>query len=193
MAEMVEGRDGVTGGHIAKTRRYMRILIAGVINAGTWREEAAEWDVELLCQSCQLHDVGKISISDGILKKPGPLTAEEFAAMQQHVPFGVGFIEKLEDGEAGSAFLRYAKTFVKYHHEKWDGTGYPGGLSGEDIPLLGRLMAIVDVYDALTSDRPYKKAFSHEEAVCIMLDGGGKHFDPALVSLFAQVAEQFQD
>ena len=192
MADMVEGRDGVTGGHIAKTRRYMRILIASVINDGAWQEEAAEWDIELLCQSCQLHDIGKIAISDGILKKPEPLTAEEFAAMQQHVAFGVGFIEKLEDGEADSAFLRYAKIFVKYHHEKWDGTGYPGGLSGEDIPLLGRLMAIVDVYDALTSDRPYKKAFSHEEAVDIMLNSGGKHFDPELVSLFEQVAGRFR-
>jgi putative two-component system response regulator len=171
----------------------MRILIAGVINAAAWQAEAAEWDVELLCQSCLLHDIGKIAISDSILKKPGALTLEEFAAMQQHVALGVGFLEHLEDSdEASSAFLRYAKIFVKYHHEKWDGTGYPGGLSGEDIPLLGRLMAIVDVYDALTSDRPYKKAFSHEEAVRIMLDGGGKHFDPALVSLFAQVAGQFR-
>ena len=193
MAEMVEGRDGVTGGHIAKTRRYMRILIAGVIDAGIWREESAEWDIELLSQSCQLHDVGKIAISDSILKKPKALTAEEAFAMQQHVDFGVGFLEKLEDGDdASSAFLRYAILFAKYHHEKWDGTGYPGGLAGESIPLLGRLMAIVDVYDALTSDRPYKKAFSHEEAVRIILDGAGKHFDPALASLFAQVAGQFR-
>jgi putative two-component system response regulator len=145
-----------------------------------------------LCQSCQLHDIGKIAISDSILKKAGALTAEEFADMQQHVAFGVRFLENLEDSdEASSAFLRYAKIFVKYHHERWDGAGYPAGLAGEDIPLLGRLMALVDVYDALTSDRPYKKAFSHEEALRIMLDGGGKHFDPALVSLFAQVVGQF--
>ena len=192
MADMVEGRDGITGGHIAKTRRYMRILIACVIDAGIWQTEAAQWDVELLCQSCQLHDIGKIAINDSILKKSGSLTAEEFFVMQKHVAFGIRFLEKLEDGdEANSDFLRYAKIFVKYHHERWDGAGYPAGLAGEDIPLLGRLMALVDVYDALTSDRPYKKAFSHEEALQIMLDGGGKHFDPALVSLFAQVVGQF--
>ena len=192
MAEMVEGRDGVTGNHIANTRDYLRILLSAIANSGLWTEEVAQWDIELLCQSSQLHDVGKIAISDCILKKTGRLTAAEFAEMQHHAAFGVGFIEKLEDGEADSAFLRYAKTFAGYHHERWDGTGYPYGLSGEAIPLLGRLMAIVDVYDALTSDRPYKRAFSHQDAVRIILDGKGTHFDPDLVSLFEQVAEQFQ-
>jgi len=191
MAEMVEGRDGVTGDHIAKTRRYLRILLTAAVQAGIWTEE--EGDIELLCQSCQLHDVGKIAISDRILKKPEKLTAEEFAEMQQHVAVGVSFIEHLEDGEDDSAFLRYAKIFAGYHHEKWDGTGYPYGLAGESIPLLGRLMAIVDVYDALTSDRPYKKALSHEEAVSIILDGKGTHFEPALVNLFEQIAEQFRN
>jgi len=192
MAEMVEGRDGVTGNHIANTRHYLRILLAAAINAGIWLKDSSEWDIELLCQSCQIHDVGKIAISDSILKKPGKLTDEEAAAMQHHVAVGVSFIERLEDGEDDSAFLSYAKIFAGYHHEKWDGTGYPHGLSGENIPLLGRLMAIVDVYDALTSVRPYKKAFSHEEAVLIILDGKGAHFDPALVNLLEQTAEQFR-
>jgi putative two-component system response regulator len=193
MADMIEGRDGVTGDHIANTRRYLRILLAAVIHAGLWAEEASTWDIELLCQSCQLHDIGKIAISDSILQKPGALTAEERATMQQHVAFGIGFIERLEDGdEASSAFLRYAKLFVKYHHEKWDGTGYPDGIAGEEIPLLGRMMAIVDVYDAPTSDRPYKKAFSHEAAVRVIQDGKGKHFDPEMVSLFEQVAGQLR-
>jgi putative two-component system response regulator len=192
MAEMVESRDGVTGDHIARTRQYMRILLSAVIDTGIWAEETAEWDIELLCQSCQLHDVGKIAINDNILKKRGALTAEEFAEMQQHILLGVSFIEKLEDDDPTSAFLRYAKIFVAYHHERWDGTGYPAGLAGENIPLLGRLMAIVDVYDALTSNRPYKRALSHEEAVRIILDGKGKHYDPVLAGLFEQVAEQFR-
>ena len=192
MAEMVESRDGVTGGHIARTRKFMRLFLASVVNAGYWPEETATWDIELLCQSCQLHDVGKIAVSDSILKKPEKLAAEEFTEMQRHVACGVGFIENLEDGEDDSAFLRYAKIFAGYHHEKWDGTGYPYGLSGEGIPLLGRLMAIVDVYDVLTSDRPYKKAIGHEEAVRIILDDKGKHFDPTLAGLFEQVAEQFR-
>jgi putative two-component system response regulator len=170
----------------------MRILLTAGIKAGLWGPEASKWDIELICQSSQLHDVGKIAISDSILKKPGMLTYEEFTAMQRHVAHGVGFIEHLEDGEAYSAFLHYAKTFVEFHHEKWDGTGYLRGISGEDIPLFGRLMAIVDVYDALTSERPYKKIFSHEEAVRIIRDGKGKHFDPMLVNLFEEVAEQFK-
>ena len=192
MAEMVEGRDGVTGDHIARTQHFLRLLLSAAIHAEIWPKEASEWDIELLCQSSQIHDVGKISIKDSILKKPGKLTAEEFAEMQQHAAVGVSFIEKLEDGEDDSAFLRYAKIFAGYHHEKWDGTGYPYGLSGESIPLLGRLMAIVDVYDALTSERSYKKALSHDEAVRIMRDGKGTHFDPTLISLFEQIAEQFR-
>jgi putative two-component system response regulator len=192
MAEMVEGRDGTTGDHIENTQMYLRGLLSAVINAGLWPEQTAQWDIELLTQSSQLHDVGKISISDSVLKKPGKLTAEEFAEMKQHVIFGVGFIERLEDGEEDSRFLQYAKTFAAFHHEKWDGSGYPHGLSGEGIPLLGRLMAIADVYDALTSERPYKKAFSHEEAVRIILEGKGTHFDPTLVNLFEEVAGTFR-
>ena len=192
MAEMIEGRDGVTGNHIANTRRYLGILLNAVIKSGLWADEIEGWDVELLCQSCQLHDIGKIAISDSILKKPGKLTDEEFTAMQQHVVLGVHFIENLDDGEDDSAFLHYAKIFAGYHHEKWDGTGYPYKLSGENIPFLGRLMAIADVYDALTAERPYKKAFTHEEAVRIILDGRGKHFDPALVDLFAKNTDMFR-
>jgi putative two-component system response regulator len=193
MAEMVEGRDGTTGDHIENTQRYLRSLLSAVLNAGLWPEQTAQWDIELLAQSSQLHDVGKIAISDSVLKKPGKLTAEEFAEMKQHVLFGVGFIERLEEGDdEDSRFLQYAKTFAAFHHEKWDGSGYPHGLSGKDIPLLGRLMAIADVYDALTSERPYKKPFSHEEAVRIITEGEGTHFDPTLVSLFEEIAGTFR-
>ncbi|MDR1709558.1 MAG: response regulator [Candidatus Accumulibacter sp.] len=192
MAEMVEGRDGATGDHIAHTRKFLSILMSAVKDAGLWKEQAAQWDVGLLAQSSQLHDVGKIAIRDSILKKPGKLTPEEYAEMKQHVAYGVRFIEGLEDGDEDSQFLRYAKIFIAFHHEKWDGSGYPYGLAGEDIPLLGRMMAVVDVYDALTSERPYKKAFGHEEAVRIIAEGSGTHFDPALAALFGQVAEKFR-
>jgi putative two-component system response regulator len=191
MAEMVEGRDGVTGDHIANTQRYLRALLEAVAAAGLWPEESQKWDFELLSQSSQLHDVGKISIKDSILKKPGPLTPEEVVEMRCHVDNGVGFIEKIEDGEEDSGFLSYAKTFAAYHHEKWDGTGYPKGLAGEQIPLLGRLMAIADVYDALTSVRPYKNALTHEQAVGIIASGRGAHFDPKLVDLFMEIAPAF--
>ena len=193
MAEIVESRDDVTGNHIARTRQLLKILIYAVIESGMYKEEASGWNIELLCQSCQLHDVGKIAIPDSLLKKPGKLTPEEFAEMKQHVAIGVEFITSLESDDDDSAFFSYAKTFVKYHHEKWDGTGYLLGLSGEDIPLLGRMMAIIDVYDALVSDRPYKRAFAHGEAVNIIIDSAGTHFDPTLVKLFEQVSDQFHE
>ncbi|MDR1686891.1 MAG: response regulator [Desulfovibrio sp.] len=191
MTEMVEGRDGTTGQHIANTQRYLRCLLSAVIERGIAASEASGWDVELLVQSSQLHDVGKIAVSDSVLKKPGKLTPAEFDEMKQHVNFGVGFIERLEDDEGDSRFLYYAKTFAAYHHEKWNGTGYPHGLAGENIPLLGRMMAVADVYDALTSERPYKNAFTSDEAIRIIVEGKGAHFDPMLVDLFEQVSESF--
>jgi len=141
--------------------------------------------------SSQLHDVGKIAISDSILKKPGRLTQQEFDSMKKHVEFGIGIIERIESEASGTDFLRYAKIFAEAHHEKWDGSGYPNGLAGNKIPLPGRLMAIADVYDALTSTRPYKEAFSHEEATRIIRKGRGKHFDPVLVDAFELVADKF--
>ncbi|MDR2452079.1 MAG: response regulator [Candidatus Accumulibacter sp.] len=192
MAELIEGRDTTTGDHIVNTRRYLGILLNAAMEAGIEAEQSSGWNVELLLQSCQLHDIGKICIHDNILQKPGRLTPEEFEEMKRHVLFGLSFIEKLEDGEEDILFLQYAKTLIAFHHEKWDGSGYPYGLSAENIPLLGRMMAIVDVYDALTSARPYKKAFSHEEALRIMLEGRGVHFDPWLIDLFERVAESFR-
>jgi putative two-component system response regulator len=152
-----------------------------------------KWDMELMLLSSQLHDVGKIAIADSILKKPAPLSEEEFAEMKKHAELGVQIIERIGGETSDSNFLTYAKIFAGTHHEKWDGSGYPNGLAGEDIPLPGRLMAIVDVYDALTFDRPYKNALSHEEAVQIILSGKGSHFDPILVDVFEQVADRFRD
>jgi putative two-component system response regulator len=167
-------------------------LINGLRELGLYREQMENWDMDLLLQSSQLHDVGKIAISDSILLKPGRLTPEEFDEMKKHTTFGVSIIQKIMDSASESDFLQHAEIFAGTHHEKWDGSGYPAGLSGEDIPLQGRLMAIADVYDALTSDRPYKKAFSHEEAAQIILEGKGSHFDPILTDVFEQVADQFR-
>jgi putative two-component system response regulator len=158
---------------------------------GVYKEEMAAWDIKLVLQSAQLHDVGKIAIKDGILNKPGKLTPEEFEEIKKHTTFGGTVIDKIKESTSEQAFLEYAKVFALTHHEKWDGTGYPYGLKGEEIPLLGRIMAIADVYDALVSDRPYKKAFSHEEAVQIIMDGKGTHFDPVLADLFFSVADEF--
>ncbi|MCL2182204.1 MAG: response regulator [Chitinispirillia bacterium] len=191
MAELVEWRDDITGGHIERTQGYLETLLNAMGRQNVYMEEMAKWDVKLVLQSAQLHDVGKIAIKDSILNKPGRLTPEEFEEIKKHTTFGGKVIDKIKEGTSGQAFLDYAKIFAVTHHEKWDGTGYPGGLKGEDIPLLGRLMAIADVYDALRSDRPYKTAFTHADAVKIIMEGKGTHFDPVLVDLFLGVADEF--
>ena len=191
MANMVENRDDATGGHIWRTQFFLRALIDGLIEMKHYRDQTIDWDVDLLIESSQLHDVGKISIPDNILKKPGRLTLEEFEIMKTHVSHGVRIIEHIEKEASSTDFLRYAKIFAGTHHEKWNGGGYPNGLIGESIPLPGRLMAIADVYDALTSDRPYKIAIMHNEAVKIIHEGKGNHFDPILVDVFENVSEQF--
>jgi putative two-component system response regulator len=193
MAELVECRDDITGGHIERTQRGVQILLEEIERSGVYAEETKDWSHSLLLQSCQLHDVGKISISDSVLKKPGKLTDEEFEDMKKHTSFGKQIVEKVEALAKESDFLKYAKIFAATHHEKWDGTGYPEGLKEHGIPLLGRIMAIADVYDALVSIRPYKKAFTHEEAVDIIVKGKGTQFDPVLVDVFLRTSDQFKN
>jgi putative two-component system response regulator len=193
MAELVECRDDITGGHIERTQKGIKILLEEIRKTGLYPEETKDWDVDLLLQSSQLHDVGKISIDDSILKKPGKLTDIEFNEMKKHASFGEQIIEKIETLAKESDFLNYAKIFAASHHERWDGAGYPRGLKGNEIPLLGRIMAIADVYDALTSVRPYKTAFAHEEAVRIITKASGTQFDPELVEIFTRAAEQFRN
>ena len=192
MAELVEHRDEITGGHIDRTQQYVKVMIDAMRDAGVYLDEVESWDEALVLQSSQLHDVGKISIRDSILFKPGKLTPEEFEEIRGHTTFGEKVIGNLINSTTESDFLEYARIFAISHHEKWNGEGYPHGLAGEDIPLLGRMMAIADVYDALVTDRPYKNAFSHEEAVQIITDDSGIHFDPALVELFVNVNEEFR-
>ena len=191
MAELVECRDDITGGHIERTQSYLGVLLDAMRDRGLYVNEVSTWDIRLVLQSAQLHDVGKIAIKDGILNKPGKLTPEEFNEIKTHAAFGGAVIDKIKESTSEQAFLEYAKIFALTHHEKWDGSGYPRGLRGEEIPLLGRIMAIADVYDALRSDRPYKEAYSHGEAVQIISAGSGTHFDPALVDLFLRVADKF--
>jgi len=191
MAELVEYRDDITGRHIERTQNGIRLLINELKANGIYEEEINTWDIEMLIQSCQLHDVGKIFISDSILRKPGKLSFEEFDDMKVHTHIGKQIIEKVEKMTTASNFLKYAKIFAACHHEKWDGTGYPNQLKGTDIPLLGRIMAIADVYDALVSVRPYKKAYTHAEAVQIITEEKGKHFDPVLVETFLKIADKF--
>ena len=191
VAELVEFRDNTTGCHISRTQKYIERMVNQLISDGVYADELVTWDMEPVLSSSQLHDVGKIAISDTILNKPGKLTHEEFEIMKTHVQKGVDAIEKMESFGHFGSFLEYAKAFAGSHHEKWDGSGYPIGLKRQEIPLEGRIMAISDVYDALISVRPYKKAFSYEEAARIIIEGSGKHFDPLLVGVFSQLSGDF--
>ena len=193
VAELVEFRDRKTGGHIWRTQRYLELLVKRMLQDGVYFDEISSWDLTFLIPSAQLHDVGKISISDTILNKPGKLTSEEFDIMKTHVIRGVDAIERIEQETQEDNFLYHAKRFAGYHHEKWDGTGYPYGLSNDNIPLQGRLMAIADVYDALISARSYKEPMSLETAKSIILEGKGKHFDPALIDVFCDTADGFEE
>jgi putative two-component system response regulator len=188
LADMVESRDEVTGGHIERTEYYLELLLNKMLEKGVYSEELKKYDLPVLIMSAQLHDIGKIAISDVILNKPGRLTDEEFNIIKRHTTIGEELINKIEDRTHAADFLENARLFAGYHHEKWNGTGYPYGLAEEKIPLHGRIMAIADVYDALVSERPYKKAFSHKDACDIILNGRGSHFDPVIVDVFSEIS-----
>ncbi|MDR3322238.1 MAG: response regulator [Synergistaceae bacterium] len=193
VADLVEFRDDVTGGHITRTQRYLKILLDEMLAGGIYAEERSDWEMDYLLPSAQLHDVGKIAISDLILNKPGKLTPEEFEIMKTHAAIGVRAIRKIEQNAEEHSFLRHARLIAGGHHEKWDGSGYPAGLRGRDIPLEGRLMAIADVYDALVSTRPYKRPMSIDEANAVIEAGRGTHFDPVLTDVFSKTADKFAE
>jgi len=192
LADMVENRDKGTGGHIERTTTYIKILINAMMARGLHAGEIGEMDMDMLVSSARLHDVGKISISDVILNKPGKLTDEEFEIMKTHPAEGERIIDQIVFRTENVEFLHNAKLFAGYHHERWDGRGYPYGLKEFDIPLQGRIMAIADVYDALVSERPYKKAFTADEAVNIIMESVGKQFDPSIADVFYAVRDQFE-
>jgi len=192
MAELVEYKDKITGVHILRTQLYIKALLDAMKNNNVYEDEVSGMDEVLILQSCQLHDVGKIAIRDSILLKPDDLTPEEFEEIKAHTTFGETVIQKLKEKTKDSDFAEYARIFAITHHERWDGKGYPNGLKGENIPLLGRMMAIADVYDALVTGRPYKNGFSHEKATQIILKGKGSHFDPVLTELFEKVNHEFK-
>jgi len=192
LADIVENRDKGTGGHIERTSIYISILINAMEERGLYAEEMRGWDVEKIISSAKMHDLGKISITDIIINKPGKLTTEEYDLMKAHAIEGERIIDEIIARTGEREFLRNAKLFAGYHHERWDGTGYPRGLQGAEIPLQGRIMAIVDVYDALVSERPYKKAFTDEKAVEIIMENAGTQYDPKIAEVFYEVRDQFK-
>jgi len=193
VADLVEFRDKSTGGHTSRTQRYLKEMAEELIHWHEYKEELNKWDMDFFLASAQLHDVGKIAITDLILNKPGKLDPEEFEIMKTHVTVGVEAIKRIMSETKEHIFLHHALQITGTHHEKWDGSGYPTGLSGINIPLEGRLMAVADVYDALVSERPYKKAFPHEKACEIIEESAGSHFDPMLVDVFRRVADKFEE
>ncbi len=192
LSEMVEKRDNTTGGHIVRTSQYLKVFLNHLIAQAAYPEQLNGIDVELYANASQMHDVGKISISDQLLLKEGKLTDAEFELMKKHTSFGSDIIKSAIHNVQDVAFLEIAEVFASSHHEKWNGAGYPLGLQGEEIPLGGRMMAIVDAYDAIISERPYKQAKTHEQAVEIIQKDSGSHFDPYLVDYFLAVADQFK-
>ncbi|MCH7371993.1 two-component system response regulator [Aeromonas sp. MR16] len=193
MASLAETRDNETGNHIRRTQHYVKLLAERLWDHPRFRHFLDDDTIGLLFKSAPLHDIGKVGIPDHILLKPGRLTVEEFEIMMTHTTLGRDAIQRAEDQLGISVdFLRLAKEIAYSHQEKWDGSGYPQGLAGDAIPISARLMAVADVYDALISRRVYKPGMSHQEAVEIIRQGGGRHFDPDVCDAFLSAHEQFR-
>lgn len=194
MASLAETRDNDTGNHIRRTQYYVRALAERLQDHPRFCDYLTERNITLLFKSAPLHDIGKVGIPDHILLKPGRFAPEEFEIMKSHTTLGCKAIECAETSLGTEVeFLRMAKEIALYHHEKWDGSGYPHGLRGDAIPPCARLMALADVYDALISRRVYKEGMPHAAAAQIILDGKGSHFDPDIVDAFTALQAQFQD
>jgi response regulator RpfG family c-di-GMP phosphodiesterase len=186
MADMVENRDSDTGAHIQKTSAYVKIILEGLKAKGYYADKLTEKYMADCVMSAPLHDVGKINIPDAVLNKPGKLTDEEYAIMKTHTTAGKKIMENAISTVSGENYLKEARNMAAYHHERWDGKGYPEGLYGEVIPLAARVMAVADVFDALTSPRVYKPAFPLEKALSIIQEGSGTQFDPKCVEVFME-------
>ncbi len=194
LAVLAEYRDPETGGHIKRTQNYMKALAKKLQKNKNFIGILDDQTIELLYKSAPLHDIGKVAVPDSILLKPGKLNDEEFEEMKKHTVYGRDAIlaaEKMLGKEM--TFLRYAREIAYGHQEKWDGSGYPQGIKGDDIPLSARLMALADVYDALRSKRVYKPAFPHHKTVEIISGEKGKHFDPVLVDTFLEIEDEFRN
>ena len=193
LATLAECRDPETGGHIKRTQNYVKALALKLRDHGRFRAYLSDDTIEMLYLSAPLHDVGKVGVRDHILLKQGKLTDEEFEEMKKHTTVGHLTLQMIERKLGQNTLLQCAREIAHTHQEKWDGSGYPQGLVGEDIPIAGRLMALADVYDALISKRAYKPPMSHEEASEIIVKGRGSHFDPDVVDAFVALGNTFRN
>ena len=193
LADMMEFRNEFYEGHASRTQKYMEILLDGMLEEGIYPHELADMDRYECISGAKFHDIGKIHISDAILNKGDNLTEEEAEAMKTHIYTGLQMIAKLEMIVDDAPMVRHARQIIGGHHENWDGSGYPAGLRGQDIPLEGRLMALADYYDELTSARPYKDPLGFGEARSVIEKESGRMFDPELVRLFMKVSGRFEE
>ena len=195
LADIVESRDQNTGDHVRKTAAYVKMIMDEMKEKGIYTDKLTDKFMSDVYQSAPLHDVGKIAVSDVILNKPGKLTDEEFDIMKTHTTVGAEIIDRVLKNvpDDGSGYLKEARDLALYHHEKWNGQGYPTGLSGEDIPLSARIMAVADVFDALVSTRSYKKGFPFEKAISIIEESSGSHFDPKIAGAFLNAKDKARE
>ncbi len=192
LSNLVEIRDNETSNHIHRTQNYVRVLAERLSLHPRFAKELSKDVIALLFKSAPLHDVGKVAIPDAILHKHGKLTNEEWIIMKRHTEYGRNALSQAEsDSDKAVNFLSYAREIAYGHHEKWDGSGYPQGLSGDAIPLSARIMAVADVYDALISKRVYKPAFPHDKAISIIIEGRATHFDPDIVDALRDISDEF--
>ncbi|PWM69360.1 MAG: two-component system response regulator [Desulfovibrionaceae bacterium] len=191
LSDLVECRDVATSGHARRTISYVEILCRELAARGMYADLLTPETIEVFMRAAPLHDIGKVGIDDAILNKPGRLNDLEFDAMRHHTLLGARAIQRAIDQMGAPTFLDVVKEMTLYHHERWDGMGYPFGLQGEEIPLCARIMAVADVYDALISERPYKPPLSQEQVVAIMAGERGRQFDPAIMDVFLSIHEKF--
>lgn len=193
MATLIESRDGDTGEHVRSTKKYVSMIVSYMHQHHIHEEEVDDVFVEQIGNAAALHDIGKIQISDTILNKPGKFTPEEFEIMKTHSKSGGEIVGRILGDSADERLVQISRDVVTYHHEKWDGTGYPEGLRGEQIPLSARIMAVADVFGALVSKRVYKDSMSSDQAFEILREDSGKHFDPLIVDIFFEIREDVEN
>lgn len=193
LAALAESRDPDTGAHLERVRRYCRTLALALAEETEYADELDGQLIHLIEQTSVLHDIGKVGIPDAILRKPGLLTRAEFKVMKSHTRIGARSLRTALRLSCGAPFLNVAHQIALHHHERWDGSGYPSGLTTHHIPLSARILAVADVYDALTTRRVYKESSTHEEAIATIVDGAGTHFDPLIVNSLVQHQSEFDD
>ncbi|HBJ38713.1 MAG TPA: two-component system response regulator [Planctomycetaceae bacterium] len=192
LARLAESRDFETGGHLKRVSQYCRVLAEYLRFSNAFDGQLDADFVRMVAETSPLHDIGKVAIPDFILRKPGPLTVDEFAVMKTHTVQGAGALAETAAEFPNASFLQMAQEIALYHHEKFDGSGYPFGLAGEDIPLAARIVALADAYDAITSKRSYKEAIDPDRARSLIVSDSGAHFDPRVVNAFLAMEDEFR-